>query len=398
MRVLLLTGLFLVSFVTSVSAAPVEVNVEGTGKTRDEAVSQALVSAVEQVTGVAITAGTALRTQMAAVASADQVVVKLDQQTQSEVQRQSGGIVRSYSILGVSEVDGMRTAHLSVTIEVFKPKGLGNETRRRIAVAMFATSGNRPGPTADLLRDRIAAHLTQSRRFAVVDRSQDAAYAQEMQLLQSGNAPVTERARLGQIIGADYIVTGKLRGTAATRSNTVIGLTGEVVTSTTAGSAEADYQVIEIATRQIKWAGTARIPGGGAVDQVGAKIADEITQTIYPMRLIRFDDPANLIINQGGDSLHVGQRFRAMLMGEMMTDPYTHEPLGETEQEAGLIEIKRVDPKLSYALLVSGHLPPPGGSDVQIVLRPAAPAPVPHQRRATAAQDAPSVTKLPFDR
>jgi curli biogenesis system outer membrane secretion channel CsgG len=391
--------LFLMMLVaTAVRAAPVQVNAEGSGKTREEAVSQAIVSAIEQVTGVSIKAGTALRTEMTAAASGDQMAVTLSQQTQTEVQRQSGGIVSSYSILDVSESDGVQTAHVSVTIEVFTAKGLGNDTRRRIAVATFVTTGAQPGATAELLRDRITAHLTQARRFAVVDRSQDNAYAHEMQLLQSGDAPLTERARLGQVIGADYIVTGKLRQTAATRSDRVIGITGEIVTNTTAGSAEADFQVIEIATRQIKWAGTARISGGGAIDQVGARIADEITQTIYPMRLIRFEDPANLVINQGGDSLRAGQRFRAMVMGEMMIDPYTNEPLGQMEQEAGVVEIRRVDAKLSYAQLVSGHLPAPSGKEVQIVLRPTLPlAQPPRAAHAAVNRDAPAVTKLPFD-
>jgi hypothetical protein len=126
--------------------------------------------------------------------------------------------------------------------------------------------------------------------------------------------------------------------------------------------------------RQIKWAGTARILGNGAIDKMGARRADEITQTIYPMRLIRFQDPANLVINQGGDSLPVGQRFRAMVMGEVMTDPYTNEALGQVEQEVGVVEIKRVDAKLSCAQLVSGHLPVSGGNEVQSVPRPTLPA------------------------
>src|ERR1700688_2132562 len=103
MRSQLLTFVFLMSCATAAYAAPVEVNAEGTGKTRDEAISQALASAIEQVTGVAIKAGTALRTEMTAAASGDQMAVTLRQQTQAEVQRQSGGVVRSYSILDVSE-------------------------------------------------------------------------------------------------------------------------------------------------------------------------------------------------------------------------------------------------------------------------------------------------------
>jgi curli biogenesis system outer membrane secretion channel CsgG len=377
----------------------VHVEAQGAGSTRDAAIAGALASAIQQATGVTIDVAQVSSTVAASVATDTTHDTVMVQATQDAIRRTAGGTVRSYRIISLDAADeGGFVAEVAVDVEVFKAKGLGNDTRRRIAVATFSTPGAQAGATADLLRDRIAAHLTQARRFAVVDRSQDPAYAQEMQLPQSGDTPLTERARLGQVIGADYVVTGKLRQTAATRTDSLIGLTGEVVTSTTAGSAEADYQVIEIATRQIKWAGTARISGSGAIDQVSTKIADEITQTIYPMRLIRFEDPTNLVINQGGDSLRPGQRFRAMLMGETMIDPYTHESLGEVEQQAGVVEIKRVDAKLSYARLVSGHLPASGGNDVQIVLRPSAPAATANRpARAAVVQEAPAVTKLPFD-
>jgi hypothetical protein len=326
-------------------------------------------------------------------------MVQVSEQYQTKLRQESGGIIREYRIISNGpEPSGEYVAHMTVSVERFTAIGLGNETRRRIAVVTFETSGARPGPAAETQRDRITAHLVQARRFAVVDRSQDNAYAQEMALLQSGNTPLTEQARLGQVIGADYIVTGKLRQIAATRSDRVLELTGEVVTNTTPGSAEADFQVIEIATRQIKWAGTARISGGDAVDQVGARIADDITQTIYPMRLISSEDPANLVISQGGNSLRVGQRFRAMVLGEMMTDPYTHEPLGQVEREAGVVEIRRVDAKLSYAQIVSGYVPSLAGDNAQIVLRPAASTPpTARAKRPAVTQDAPAITKLPFD-
>jgi curli biogenesis system outer membrane secretion channel CsgG len=381
-------------------AAPVSVTADGRGPTPERAVQAGLISALEQVTGVALKSAAALDTSLVSNGSDTQQSIQISEDYQAKIRQESGGVIREYRIISNRlEPGGEYVARLTVSVEKFTALGLGNDTRRRIAVATFATAGAQTGSTADQLRDRIAAHLVQARRFAVVDRSQDNAYTREMALLQSGDTPMAERARLGQVIGADYIVTGKLRQTAATRSDRLIELTGEVVSSFTDGSAEADFQVIEIATRQIKWAGTARISGGAALDQVSARIAHDITQTIYPMRLIRFEDPANLIVGQGGDSLHVGQRFHALVMGEMMTDPYTHEPLGQVEQDAGIVEIRRVDPKLSYARLVSGHLPAPGGTEVQIVLRPALPAaPSVRAARPQAIPDAPAITKLPFDR
>jgi curli biogenesis system outer membrane secretion channel CsgG len=391
--------LFILGLCGGAWANPVHVDAQGSGPTREIAVAGALASAIQQATGVTIAVAKVSSMVAASVATETTHDTVMVQATAEAISRVAGGTVRSYRITSVAPgPEGGFLAEVAVEVEVFEAKGLGNESRRRIAVAAFATPGAQAGSTADQLRDHISAHLVQARRFAVVDRSQDNAYAREMALLRSGDTPMTERARLGQAIGADYIVTGRLRQTAATRSDRLIDLTGEVVTTTTDGGAEADFQVIEIATRQIKWAGTARISGGGAIDQVAARIADEITQTIYPMRLIRFEDPANLIINQGGDSLHAGQRFRAMVAGEMMVDPYTHEALGEAEQEAGVIEIKRVDPKLSYARLVSGHLPAQSSAEVQIVLRPgAATPPTGRPARQPIAPSGPAITKLPFD-
>ena len=378
-------------------AAPRDVEVTGTGLTRQEAITNGLVQALEQVRGVSLGSASSAQAELLSTVKGDERSSTLTEKQQSVTVKSTGGYISSYRVLSVSG-DSPLEAQLDVTVEVFEPKGLGNETRRRIAVLAFSVPGvARSSPITDQLRDRITAHLVQARRFAVVDRAQDGAYKQEMELI-TREAPMAERVRLGQVIGADYLVIGKFRQVAATRSDRVIELTGEVVTSSTTGSAEADYQVIEVATRQIKYASSARIAGNAALDAVSARIADEITQSIYPMRLIRFSDPANLIVGQGGDSLRPGQRLRAMVLGEAVTDPYTHEPLGQIEQETGVVEIRRVDQKLSYAQLVSGRLPAPSGDEVQIVLRPAA-APAtpsaPKARRAVA--EAPTVIKLPYD-
>ena len=398
-----LFGLFILLLLTlPADAAPREVEITATGATSQEAITQGLVQALEQVSGVALASNQLVRTELSSQVTGDQATTTLTQQQQSQIRKLTGGNVTAYRVLATSDGPPV-TVQMAVTIEVFEAKGLGNETRRRIVVATFSSPGSnvgraQPGTTADTLRDRITASLVQARRFAVIDRAQDLVYAQEMALLHSGDAPATERVRIGQTIGADYVVTGKLRQTSPTRTDRVLEITGEVLTSTTAGNIEADFQVIEIATRQIKSTGSMRFSGAGAIDRVGASIAEAITQAVYPMRLIRFEDPANLIVNQGGGTLVPGQRFRAMVMGEMMTDPYTHEELGQLEQEVGVVEIVRVDSKISYAQLIAGHLPGPGDTPAQIVLRPAAPPSAPARaRRATPAREAPSITKLPYD-
>ncbi len=386
----------------AVRADPVEVDAIGSGATREEAVAHALASAVAQVSGVSVSAVEATSTKLAAQDLDGGSTVSLNKEAQSEIQSAAGGWVRSYQIDGVDPVEGGRLeAHLHVTVETFKAKTAGAETRRRIAVAAFADgAGGRGSGTA--LRDKITADLVQSRRFAVVDRSNDDAYNTEMALLQGGDTPLTERVRVGQVIGADYVVVGKLRTTAPTRSKRTISLTGEVVASTTPGSADVDFQVIEIATRQVSWAGSVH---GGGIDQLAGSVADDIMLAIYPMRLIGFDDPSSLILNQGGGTLRTGQRFLAFSLGEALVDPYTREPLGQAEQQVGVVEVTRVDTKVSYARLVTGKLPPPGGDPpTQIVLRPAPAEAAAPPRASSSGQmrqgqgQASNVVKLPFDK
>ncbi len=378
-------------------ADPVVVEADGGGPTRQAAVAEALVEAIQQLTGVAVAAVQEMSTAMASASGPDGSSATLTEKSQGEVLRKSNGIVRSYRILSLNEDEPAHfMAHLSVTVEKFQAKGLGNDSRRRIAVGGFTEPAGARGLGA-MLRDRVTAALTQTRRFAVVDRVNDAAYAQEMTAL--ANAPAAERVRVGQVIGADYVLVGVIRQASVSRSDETIELTGERVRSASS-AIEADFQVLDIATRQVKWADTVRFSTGGdalngLVARAAERIAENVAQTIYPMRLIKFDDPNELIINQGGTSLRPGQRFRAMIMGDQLTDPYTNEPLGQAEREFGTIEVQRVDPKISYARLVSGRLPATGS---EIVLRPATAAA--SVRRAAAHASATStrpVVKLPGD-
>lgn len=385
----------------SAKAEPVEVDATGSGQTREEAVSQALASAVAQVSGVSIAATHVASVRMAAQTSDDSVTITLSKDSQSDVQTAAGGWIQSYRIDEVRQTDGGRfEALVHVTVEKFKARTAGADGRRRIAVNVMGNPAS--GSETALLRDKIISALVQTRRFAVVDRSNDSAYKSEMNLLQSGDAPLTERVRVGQVIGADYVLIAKMRVTAGTRSEQLIQATGEVVVNTTPGSMNVDFQVIEIATRQVAWAGSTK---SGGLEKAAEGIAGDITRAIYPMRLIRFNVPTALIINQGGSGLRPGQRFAAFRLGDDLEDPDTQESLGKTETQIGIVEVTRVDTKVSYAKLVSGTLPASAETPApQIVLRgtPAVQAsqqPPRNGSRGTGIQDeSQSVLKLPFDK
>lgn len=403
-------------------AEPVHIDAQGSGPTRQSAVSGALISAIQQATGVTIDATQFSGMISASVATDTTHDTLMVRATQEAISRVARGTIHSYRIASIAAApDGGFVAEVGVDIEVFRAKGLGNEKRRRIAVADFDGSGNQGLEAA--LRDSLLANLTQTRRFAVVDRSNDRAYESEMALITGPNANPAERARAGQVLGADYVVTGHLMveaartvGRAAQATSRALELNGEVVTNTTPstlrvlpGSLSTSFEVIEIATRQIKFAARIDLPGQD-LDALAQAIASRITNAIYPPRLVDIDDPQAVIINQGGSALNTGQRFRVMQEGRELFDPYSGESLGEKEVPIAVIEVIGVGDKVSRAKVVLGNL---SGVAAALVLRSVEaevpgpelrPPPAPRHRaaiRSGAAAPPPSQhdtgVRLPFD-
>ena len=284
-----------------------------------------------------------------------------------------------YSVVSVqADQGGGFTAHVHAVLAIYRRQASAADNRKRIAIADFVTDAKTG--LGQALHDQLVIDLTQSRRFAVVDRAHDDAYQSEIAAMQSSDAAPEEKSRVGQMLGADFVLVGKLHvtgarvtGAAARTESHTLELTGEVVSHTTAstlhtvpGSATAEFELMEVATREIKMADRAAITGAG-VEALAQHITDSLLTTIYPPRLVKADDPEALIINQGGEGMHAGQHFRLMAEGQELFDPYTHESLGKTEKQFGVIEVTDVSARMSNARLISGDLPAAG---VPTVLRP----------------------------
>jgi hypothetical protein len=360
--------------ITPAHSETIVVEAQGDGSSRANAVSSALIAAVEQVSGLKIEANSSLRQELSSLSNGSERASDLEEKQQVEVRRQTGGIVKSYEVVGVDKVaDGGFTAFLHVSIERYSPPGLPTQDRRRIAVAPPANLASADPAQLALMRDALNSYLVQTRRFAVVDRENETAYRKEIDLLKSVDVPVAETVRIGQVIGADYILLSKVRQLESISREVVLPITGERVTRNSA-KLSSDFIIIEIASRQIKWSGQVVVEVTGdreaVVRAAAAQMGAKVVNAIFPLRIIKIIGRSSLVINQGGDTLKVGQDFLANMLGEPVIDPYTKEPLGPAEIPIGTVRISRVDPKLSYGELVSGTLPE---GDVEIILRPMPP-------------------------
>ena len=333
-------------------AEVVTVQVSGTGPTHDTAIEQGLIHAVRQINGTDINSQQTSATAQSRVNGKTNTQIDVSRNTELEAKGQVAG----YEVTDSScSTDGC-TVDLSVQVHQFKAPGLPTEKRRRIAVLPF-TGGKE---FRKMVTQNVEEQLVQSRRFAVLDREHEKEYEAEKSLWQSNDVPVAEKARLGQVLGLDYIVTGSIEKAGVHRWTTSIALTGEKKNHVRT-SATVRYQVIAVATRQIMWSDTASVTldNIGSLEQAavtsGKKISVTLLDNIYPLRVVALDND-QIILNQGGKTIKNGSYYNIYSLGEMIIDPYTQEPLGRSETQVATIKVTRIEAKMAYGKVVEGDI------------------------------------------
>jgi len=366
---------------TLASAAEQAVDASGYGSNRNLAIADALVQGLRQATGVSVDSREVMQTlsTRASQTRGEQTDYSSDlaiaQSGQLSLQTQ--GLVSRYEVLDVSEDSSGFRAEVTVYVLKYDKPGLPADSRRTLAVMPFhsdKTSYTLLGDVTPVsrieaeLRNRILDQFTQSRRMNVLDREFGAEFQDEKALWLSDDAALAERAKAGNVLGADYIVVGNIRNLRSTRHVKTLQLTGETITSYS-GAAQLDYKIILAATRQVKWSDSINLKfsdadiramlGKYGSSQAGitAELAKELAQkalaNIYPIRVVAVKGKT-VVLNQGGKTLKKGDRLDVYFLGEEMFDPYTHESLGFLEEKIATIEVVRVNAKTTYAKVVDG--------------------------------------------
>jgi len=371
-------------------AEVVKVEATGIGDSRPEAITHALVEGIQRATGVSIDQsmvsglvvgvskldGKANQTSGLSKSSEEAHIVQTDSIGQDLIKSRSGGSVKTFTVMS-SDKDNLGRYVVKLNVEVDKFKSIAPETanRMRIVVVPFQTQNTE---LATQLRDQLIVYLTQSKRFSVLDRTENAQYQKEMALVTSTDANMSERVRYGQVLGADFIMTGKINFKTI-KQEEVNPVTNQKTVSYSA-TADVLFNMIEIATRQIQFSNQFKMRVAGDTDQLlepmVQKIGSYATESLFPLRVITRDNPTALTINRGGQSLAVGQKFALVSLGAELTDPDTKEKLGRSENEIGAVEITKVDSSVSIAKLLSGAVNKTG----DLILRRQADVPQSGQR------------------
>ncbi|MFM8546310.1 MAG: CsgG/HfaB family protein [Betaproteobacteria bacterium] len=342
-----------------------EVVATGNGGDMAKATVDALENAIAQVGGMRLSTNTSLT--MSEVTSGG--TTTFDERFRQNIEKVTRGVVKSYTVLesGISPGSGRAQVKIRAIIPTYRQSE--QLKRLRLAVVPLRVTGaaaSRPGGAefAESVSASLEAFLTQTRKFAMIDRRSTDASHKEIQRVNSRNAPIEETVKIGMRVGADYMVIAALKDFNVQEVQQQ-RVTGRVITRTSA-PVGIDVRVIDIATGQIKFAQTythpGRLPPGMTLAQyasdIGADIGHVISTAIYPVAVVAATG-SEVTLNQGGDTVQVGRVYRVVSLGKNLIDPHTKESLGQEELEVALIEITTVTDRTANAKLVSGQLPSP---------------------------------------
>ncbi len=248
--------------VAQATADEIEIKSPGFGDTYQEALNSALLTSVQQVRGVEAGTAKGLRFDLNAISAADtflHIDSKIEQMIDTYIQ--SRGWIKSYAVLDVKKPknkDDTWQVTIKAVIPMYK-QAVPDDKRQSITVLPFRIDGaafsidnssHSPSRVATQLVNAIQTTLVKSEHYAVLNRNFSSELNNEQQLWASGRVNPTEASRLGEQLGADFMLLGQIdRFTLTHKKKELHGVDfGEQK-----AEVELSYQLIESATGKIIW-------------------------------------------------------------------------------------------------------------------------------------------------
>jgi TolB-like protein len=347
----------------------VTVESRGTGSSAKAAVYDAITEALGQVNGMQIASQTSHAIAELSVATKDGEDYFASEAFKQQVQTATKGIIKNYHVISLGpdpDDNNLWNAHIQATIAKYK---VSKQTQRlRMALVPFrinpnVSDSNKAAKFEQLFAQALVSYLTQTRKFAILDREFMKEQNLELNLIQGSNFAVEEMARLGNQLGTDYIIVGAIDDVVDKRWTQTMETTGKKFAMHQFGS-QISYQIIDVATGQVlfsdmydrsdksrgkgpKYTALAR----NAADSVGQKIIN----AIYPI-VVTSVRGKTVYLAQGGGTIKADQKMELIKYGDLIIDPYTKESLGREEIQIGMIRITKVQSKMAQAKIITSSI------------------------------------------
>ena len=360
----------------------VEVNSEGLGLSLRDAILDGIRLAVSMVNGVEVASETSLQTVSISVETDQGNAYAASSAFAEQISTATKGVIESYDIISYEQNEQLGNNYVvQLSVKVSKYKESKQLKRLRMAVSGLyvdnnVTDRNNANMVARDIQNGVISYLTQTRRFAMLDRSNMADTQAELNLIASSGMATKELARLGNKVGTDYLIVLTLRDLDKVRYEEKMR-TNNSIKKQTITIAEVGIRILDVATSQIKFSDTVIVKGEDNYRNLARESAREIGQliqnAIYPARIVAVDGDT-VTIGQGGKTIIRGEVYDLIQLGERLIDPYTKESIGFTETLVGQVKIENVQSKQSVARIVSLTISDTNRlANYKFIIRPARP-------------------------
>lgn len=366
------------SVVTPLDVGRVEsvtVIAEGDGESASEAVAYAINLAILQVNGALVESNSArARVSLDLSSESDEHDVKADAFSEL-IKQKSKGVVTHLKVIDLQKTIISEKYHVKIEAGIAKysaPK----DDRIKIVVAPLRFKdaviavGSEQIPSSQIsteIHQKIVDALTNSGRFAVMDREFDREIQQELSRIGNGEAPAAESAKLGQAATGDLIWVGDISRLSYDRHARQLRTSDRELVSYSGGWT-ISQKVLNVATRQVTL--SAELHGeapatepttlGAGVDgrkilanmenELATQVVSSIMSAVFPVT-IASKDQLSVVLSQGGRAVKEHARYRMVKLGAEIKDPQTGRILGKSESPCCEVVIDKVEPSMSY-----GHL------------------------------------------
>ena len=252
--------------------------------------------------------------------------------------------------------------------------GGGEEVQKRSLAVLDFTIHTSNDPrlhkefSTNLLTDKLTTALAQTRKFRIVERQQIESLMKEFKLSEQGFADKKFAVKAGEMVGADYLLTGSVSALGASAKTEPVPYTKEMVT-TWNGRAAADIRIVDSRTGEIvaAWRADSSQSRSGNVDresfldalqqELAQKLVQRVLEAVYPVKVAEVQPDGTVFLNRGqGGGLKVGDVLDVFQAGKTIIDPDTKEVIGASETKVGSAKVTEVRPRITVAKITQGQI------------------------------------------
>jgi len=367
--------------------------VTGQGRNRDEAIKDGLYRAVEQSRGVRVGSDRyefGFRGAGVGVGADGPDGRRIEFDSVDVATRgtfnttEISGLVQSYDVLEEKQIDES-TYQVKLQVAVYDYGARGQTQRVKIALMPAKTLESEypflnvriPDTVlSSLFSQRLAAGLTQTNKFAVLDRESISDFAKEREMLVSFDAPLGEQAKLSETLGADYLLVGTISQAKIERIDRYLKA-ADYTTREFKARFNFNYRLVDSATKQIVLASAAEkylenqevrrlADEQDPVEWDSAQVRDAfislvvndvikaVIDRVYPITVAAVQPDGQIILDQGGQRMTKGMLLDVCSEGKEVFDVDTGESLGKVESRVAVIEVQQVTYGMSFAKVIAG--------------------------------------------